>query len=174
MIIPVNLQLYYFLSTVVTGLLVGIMFDIYRITRGLNSPNKIITAISDILFWVFAAVTTFVFFLYTNNGDVRYYTFVGLIIGMFIYFKLISRNFINFLRSLVYFVLKFFRLIIIFIVYPIKIMRYYGKYGLYKFREAGKKGYKKSSDRIKKINKNFHEKKGKKPSVKNIKQKDKI
>lgn len=173
MIIPVNIQLFYFLSTIITGLIVGIMFDIYRITRGLNSPNKIMTAISDILFWIFAAVTTFVFFLYTNNGNVRYYTFVGLIIGLLIYFELISSRFINFLRAVVYFVLKFFRLVIIFIIYPIKIIRYYSKYGFYKVKEAGKKGYKKSEEKIKKINKNFHVKKGKKASVKNNKQKDK-
>lgn len=174
MIIPVNLQLYYFLSTVITGLLVGIMFDIYRIIRGLNSPNKIITAISDILFWIFAAVTTFVFFLYTNSGNVGYYTFVGLIIGLFIYFKLISSKFIYILRATVYFVLKFLRILIIFTIYPIKIIRYYSKYGVYKFKEVSRRGYSKSSDKIKKINKNFCKKKGKKASIKNNKQKDKL
>lgn len=172
MIIPVNIQIYYFISTIITGLVVGVMFDIYRVIRGLNSPNKIMTAISDILFWILAAVTTFVVFLYTNNGDIRYYTFVGLLLGLYIYFKLISRRFINVLSSLVYFVFKFFRLLIIFIVYPIKILRYYSKYSVYKLREYGAKGYKASSQKIKKFNEKIAKTKGKTPSIKNSKKKD--
>lgn len=132
MILPINIQVYYFLSTLLAGLIVGIFFDIYRIIRGFNTPNKIITAISDTLFWILAGFVTFIFFLYTNNGDLGYYTFVGLIAGLLIYFILISKGFIKVLGFIVYFILKFFRIIVILIIYPIKLIRYYTGYGIFK------------------------------------------
>jgi spore cortex biosynthesis protein YabQ len=124
MILPVNIQLYYFLSTIIAGFAVGIMFDIYRIIRGFNSPSKVMTAISDMLFWILAALITFIFFMYTNNGDLGYYTFVGLIAGLFIYFKAVSRRFLKLLRWIVYYILKFLRFLMLIIVYPIKLIRY--------------------------------------------------
>ncbi|WP_446715271.1 spore cortex biosynthesis protein YabQ [Caloramator sp. Dgby_cultured_2] len=39
-----------FFSNVLCGIFVGLLFDIYRVIRGFKTPNKILTAISDILF----------------------------------------------------------------------------------------------------------------------------
>lgn len=162
MILSIDIQIYYFLSTVAAGMIIGIMFDIYRIVRGFNYLNRFITAVSDFLFWILAAVITFIFFLYTNNGDLRYYTFVGLILGLFIYFKLISRFFMNSLRLVIYYVLKFFRIIIILLFFPIKLIRYFFRYAAYKSREAVKLSINSSKAAIKKLNKNIKGKKEKK------------
>lgn len=134
MIINVHLQIYYFLSTVIAGIAVGIMFDIYRVIIGFNSPSRILTGISDVLFWLFCSCTVFVFFLYTNNGDLRYYTFVGLALGIIFYFKIISKRFIIILRSITYGTMKGFRLLGVFILYPIKYFLYLIKFILYKVR----------------------------------------
>lgn len=93
MILSIETQLGYFFSTILAGFIVGMMFDVYRVIRGSNPPNKIIAAISDILFWILSALVSFVFLIVTNNGDLRYYTFVGIIIGILFYFKIISRTF---------------------------------------------------------------------------------
>lgn len=132
MILPVNIQIYYFLSTVIAGIAVGIMFDTYRIIVGINSPSRILTAIADILFWIFCAMVIFIFFLNTNNGDLRYYTFIGLILGIFFYFKLASKRFIISLRGIIHFILKLFRIMAILIIYPAKYIIYLLKYLLFK------------------------------------------
>jgi spore cortex biosynthesis protein YabQ len=138
MVLRIDVQIYYFLSTILAGIVVGVMFDTYRILRGFNCPNKLVTAVSDMLFWIFAAVLTFIFMLYTNNGDLRYYIFVGLFLGLFIYFKLISKKFANILRYTVYIIIKSFRIIINLILYPMRLIRYAVNYLLFKLSKFKK------------------------------------
>lgn len=135
MILPINRQIYYLLTTFVAGLLIGILFDIYRIVRGFNSPNKLITAFSDFLFWIFSAIMIFSFFFITNNGELRYYTFVGILIGLFIYFKLISLFILESLRFIMYYIIKFFRIIMILIFYPIRLLNYGFKFLIFVIRK---------------------------------------
>jgi spore cortex biosynthesis protein YabQ len=164
MVLPVNEQLYYFATTIAAGLFIGIMFDIYRIIRGFDSPGKLITIISDLLFWIFAAIITFVFFLYTNNVYLRYNSFIGLGLGLYLYFILISRSFMKILKWIVYYIIKFFRMLIVLITYPIKIIRYLFRVLAYEGKNISKAGYGKT----KKIIKNFSFKHIKKKEKKNL------
>jgi spore cortex biosynthesis protein YabQ len=143
MILSIEVQIFYFLSTIAAGFFVGIMFDTYRILRGFNYPNKFITAVSDLLFWIFAALVTFIFFLYTNNGDLRYYTFVGLFLGLFIYFKTISKPFANILKWIIYIIIKAFRMLMVLLLYPIRLLRYLVNYLFYTLRLFGQESAKK-------------------------------
>ena len=134
MILPVNTQLFYFLSTIIAGIAVGMLFDIYRIVLVYNNPNKILLAISDVLYWILCAFLTFLFFLYTNNGNLRYYTFIGILLGLFFYFKLASKKFIIAVRNVILILIKIFRIIYIVMIYPIKYMVYFFKYLLMKMK----------------------------------------
>ncbi|EYE87905.1 spore cortex biosynthesis protein YabQ [Fervidicella metallireducens AeB] len=163
MILSVDKQLQYFLSTIIAGLMVGLMFDFYRINRGYSCPKKLVTAISDILFWIFAALITFVFLQKTNEGILGYYSFVGIILGLFFYFKFISRYVIKLLRKTFYYVIKFIRVLIIIIFYPIKLMRYLLKELCFNIRQKTKKA---SSVTFKKLKQNKSEIK-ENPSKKN-------
>ncbi|MEG0370988.1 MAG: spore cortex biosynthesis protein YabQ [Clostridium sp.] len=127
MILGVSVQLWYFCSTIIAGLIVGILFDIYGIVRGINNPNKIMVAISDILFWVFEALVVFVFLIFTNNGDLRYYTFIGMILGIFSYFKMFSKITRAILIRSIKVISKIFSIIINIICIPFKfIIHIYG------------------------------------------------
>jgi spore cortex biosynthesis protein YabQ len=135
MILPVNTQLFYFLSTIIAGIAVGMLFDIYRVVLIYHNPNKILLAISDVLYWILCAFITFVFFLYANNGNLRYYTFIGIIFGLFLYFKLASKKFIIAIRNVILIIIKIFRLAYIVIIYPIKYIVYFFKYLLLKMKK---------------------------------------
>lgn len=139
MILSVDKQLQYFFSTIIAGLMVGLMFDFYRINRGYSCPRKIVTAISDVLFWIFAALITFLFLQKTNEGILGYYSFVGIISGLFIYFRFMSRYVIKVLRKTLYYVIKFFRVLIIILFYPIKLIRYLIKELFFNIRQKTKK-----------------------------------
>lgn len=151
MVLPVNDQLYYFLTAIAGGFFVGIMFDIYRIIRGFDTPGKFLTIISDMLFWILTGILIFSFFLYTNNAYLRYSTFIGLGLGVYFYFVIISRLFLTILKWIVYYVIKFFRVLFILILYPIKLIRYFLKLGLYKSKNALITGYGNSKSVLKKI-----------------------
>lgn len=143
MILPVDLQLYYFLTAVVAGLAIGIMFDIYRIIRGFDCPGKAVTMVSDLLFWIISAILIFLFFLYSNNGYLRYNTFIGLILGALLYFRIISGVILKSLRFITFYIIKFFRVLIIFVLYPIRLIRYFLHFIFFKLKEIIRKRPKK-------------------------------
>lgn len=161
MVLPVSDQLYYFLTSIAGGLFIGIMFDIYRIIRGFDTPGKLITIVSDLLFWIFAGIVIFMFFLYTNNAYLRYSTFVGLGLGLYIYFVVISKSFLSALKWIVYYIIKFFRVLIIFIIYPIKLIRYFLKLLFYNSKSAARTGFHDLKTIVKKISDNSKLKKEK-------------
>lgn len=124
MILPLEVQAIFLLAAFAGGILTGLLFDTYRIIRGFNSPSKVLTGISDILFWILTGVLVFIFFLRTNYGDVRYYTILGIIFGLLFYLRFISKWFLAILRRILYYIIKLVRLIFIIITYPIKIILY--------------------------------------------------
>ena len=65
------------LYSILSGILTGILFDLYNIIRGVKVP-KIIVFIEDILFWILAAIIVFTFLLYTS------YAFLGPYVYIFI------------------------------------------------------------------------------------------
>lgn len=104
-------QISNFMDCVYGGLAFGIVYDIYRVIRGVSRPGKIMTIIGDIIFWLIASIFLFLIIFYTNYADIRFYIFIGIIIGVFIYIKLFSYFVIKFL----YLLIKFFKLIFAFV-----------------------------------------------------------
>jgi hypothetical protein len=80
---------------------------------------------------LFAAILIFIYFLFTTNGELRYYTVIAVIIGLIIYFKIISRMFVKTVRWGVYYILKLLRLIIVYLFYPVKLIIYFISYIIY-------------------------------------------
>ncbi len=74
----------------ISGLILGIFFDIYRIIRG-KKEHKIIRMIQDILFWILSAFIIFTFLLYKNYAFLGTYVYLCMGIGLFIYLKLFSK-----------------------------------------------------------------------------------
>lgn len=157
MILPANVQLYFFLTTIIAGLAVGIMFDIYKNIRGFDNPGKLVTIISDLLFWILAAILIFIFFLYSNYGYLRYNSFIGLIIGLYVYFRFISKAITKALKWSTYYILKFFRILIILVFYPIKLLRYFLHLVFNRTRDGVSKGFLKSKKYLSQAGKKYKE-----------------
>lgn len=93
-------QVELFFLTVVTGGLLGLAFDFYRILRGLFRPRWLLTAAADLAYWLLATVVVFVALLFGNWGELRLYVFVGLVAGAIGYYRLFSRQAIRLLIGL--------------------------------------------------------------------------
>ena len=89
MLIPIRSQFNLIAYSVLAGVLTGVLFDIYRIIRGMENPNKLLTFIEDILFWIFAAISVFAFLLYTGHVYVGIYLYLYIAFGLYIYIRLI-------------------------------------------------------------------------------------
>lgn len=65
-----NNQAYTFIIFVINGIIIGFLFDCFRIIRKSFKTSDIITYIEDILFWIIAGITTLYFiFIYNNRRN---------------------------------------------------------------------------------------------------------
>lgn len=90
-----NAQFYAFLVTVLTGVTIGILFDFYRVIRSLVRPKKVFTYLGDLTFWVIATLVVFFLLLIGNWGEIRFYVWVGLLVGVSVYLKHLSKYIIK-------------------------------------------------------------------------------
>ena len=83
-------QAYLFLVFSLTGVAIGILFDFFRILRRSIKTSNIVTYIQDILFWILTGIIVLYSIWYFNNGELRIFVFLGLIIGILIYMTTLS------------------------------------------------------------------------------------
>lgn len=89
-------QLSSFIIFTIIGVIISIIFDIFRILRKTFKTPDLITYIEDIIFWILTGlIVLFSIFLF-NNGELRLYIFIGIIIGIVLYMLFISKCFIRF------------------------------------------------------------------------------
>lgn len=75
-----------FLLTVVLGMFTGFIYDIFRILRKSIKHKSFIIQIEDVVYWIIVSFIMFYFMLNKNNGEIRFFTIIGLFLGMVIYF----------------------------------------------------------------------------------------
>jgi spore cortex biosynthesis protein YabQ len=95
-----------FLFFVLIGLILGIIFDVFRIIRKCFKNSDLITYIQDIIFILIAAIILLLGIFIINNGEVRAYLFFGIIIGILLYFITISKYFVNLSSKIILFIKK--------------------------------------------------------------------
>lgn len=83
-------QAYLFLVFSLTGVIIGVLFDFFRILRRTIKTANIITYIEDILFWILTGILILYNIWYFNNGEIRIYMFLGIIMGILIYISTLS------------------------------------------------------------------------------------
>lgn len=104
-------QLTNFIYFIITGMVLGIVFDIFRILRKSFKTSDLVTNIEDILFGIITGIVLlFTIFLF-NNGELRLYLFLGIIFGIILYLLLISKYFIKINVEIIKIIKKFIILI---------------------------------------------------------------
>lgn len=122
MIFNMDKQITIFIFSILSGFLIGLFFDLYRIIRGNEVPGKIITAVEDLLFWTLTGILVFIFMMYTNYAYLSFNIFAYIAIGIFVYFKLISKLVINVLKNVFRIVQLGVRVLIYHVFYPIRVI----------------------------------------------------
>lgn len=86
--------MYILVAFFISGLLIGVLFDIFRVSRKTFKIPNILVYIEDVLFWILTgAITLFTIFTFTD-GQIRLYMILVMILGAFIYLITISKYFI--------------------------------------------------------------------------------
>lgn len=97
-----------FLIYVMTGVIIGFIFDLFRSLRKSIKTSNIATYIEDILFWIIVGFIIINTILKFNYGELRLYIFIGLIFGAMIYFLTLSKIIVKFTAIVIEFIVKIF------------------------------------------------------------------
>jgi len=122
MLISITIQIKLVFYAVAAGVLTGLFFDIYRIIRGFENPNKVLTFVEDALFWVLAAVLVFLFLFTTRYIYIGLYLYMYIAIGLYIYLKFLSKGFISVQSRIMRTSGKAFRITKNAVVYPFELI----------------------------------------------------
>ena len=119
--LPTQIQFHIIIYSFLSGILTGMMFDLYRIIRG-NNVNKAIIIKEDILFSILAALIVFSFLLYTNYAFLSLYVYMFMLIALVLYIRFISKTIMK--TELIVFqgVSRVSRIIFKYLIYPFKII----------------------------------------------------
>ncbi|MBH5320713.1 spore cortex biosynthesis protein YabQ [Paenibacillus sp. GSMTC-2017] len=109
-----------------SGLGMGVVFDSYRVVSNeLRFPRWWLPVL-DIVYWMASAVIVFRVLYASNNGEVRAYVFLGLALGVILYYWLLSKVVVVLVkwlilavRTLITFILK---IIDIFVLKPVLLL----------------------------------------------------
>ena len=80
-----------FLIFLLDGAIVGLLFDIFRILRKSFKTPDFITYIEDILFGIISGSILIFSIIMFNNGELRLFIFLGIILGLVLYMLTISK-----------------------------------------------------------------------------------
>ena len=84
-----------FVIFIFDGILIGILFDIFRILRKNFKTPDIITYVEDILFWILTGLLLLYSLFIINDGEIRFYMFLATFCGCIFYMLLFSKYFIK-------------------------------------------------------------------------------
>lgn len=95
MTVTVGSQAYIFFCSIIGGIAIALIYDIFRILRKAVKTGNLITYLEDILFWVIVAIVMFATVYYSNEGEIRSYIFLGALLGIVFYAMLLSKAVMN-------------------------------------------------------------------------------
>ena len=99
-------QAYLFLVFSLTGVAIGLLFDFFRILRRSIKTNNLITYIEDILFWMLTGLLILYNIWYFNDGEIRIYIFIGIIMGLLVYMSTLSSILIKIFTKILQTIIK--------------------------------------------------------------------
>ncbi len=101
-----------FYLTLYGGIAIGMLLDFYR---ALRRNFKIITQVSilfDVIFWILITGVIFITVNVLEQFELRYYHFIALFLGFFLYYNTISKYILIAFNNIIYFVTSLFKKII--------------------------------------------------------------
>lgn len=89
--ISIGNQAYIFLYSVLSGMLIAFIYDVFRIKRKAIKTGNIGIYFEDLIYWVIVATIMFGMVYLSNDGEIRGYIFIGVVIGISLYVLVFSK-----------------------------------------------------------------------------------
>lgn len=118
----VQFQSYVFSYSVYGGILIGVLYDIYRVIKGKSKSERLITSLWDVLF-LFSVFLVMIWAVFSSNyGDIRAYVLIGFLVGFYLYEKLLGRIVVGLFHFLYRNISSFLKKTNCVLVLPIKLI----------------------------------------------------
>lgn len=109
-----------FLIFVINGAAIGLLFDIFRILRKSFKTSDIITTIEDILFWIITGIIILYSIFVFNDGEIRFFMFIGIFLGVMLYMLLLSCYIIKISVGIIAIIKRIVGFIFKILIFPIR------------------------------------------------------
>lgn len=96
-----TVELQFFLISILSGAILLLVYDIYRILRRVIKHNNFFIALEDLVFWIAASLFIFAMLFKENDGIIRGFAIIGMAIGMVLYHNILSDLIVNLITRLI-------------------------------------------------------------------------
>ena len=104
----IHSQLYLFLIFITNGIIIGLLFDSFRILRKAIKTSDFITYIEDALFWILTGLIILYSIFVHNNGEIRLFMFIAILIGLVLYIIFVSKFILKISLTIINIIKKIF------------------------------------------------------------------
>ena len=111
-----------FLTSVLGGVLLGLLWDFYRLLRHYIALGRLGTALGDILYWIISLYVGLNIIIKVSWGNIRVFILFGFFIGALVYFYVISNIILSICITLIDFVIQAIIKTYSAIIFPIKYL----------------------------------------------------
>ncbi len=122
MAISVKEQTLIFLISILVGVAGSIFFDMFRAFRRLVKARAVWVSIQDLLFWLITGFSVFLFLYRINFGEVRWYIFFGIGLGIFFYYLAFRNRIVMLLLFLARMLLSILRFCLRLLALPLRFL----------------------------------------------------
>ncbi len=122
MAISATVQLRIFLLSLGAGALAGIFFDGFRAFRRLVRSGVLWVGVQDILYWLLSACAAFAFLYRVNDGQMRWYIFLGILLGALFYHLLLQDKMVRLFLALAHALYGVLKILVCILLFPLRIL----------------------------------------------------
>lgn len=97
----VESQLILFLFSIAFSFIIGLEYDIFRVSRLIFHFGVWAVFVEDLIFFLLCAVEFFFFSFFFNNGEIRLYIIFTCLVGCLIYYLTIGKFMYNKIKKLI-------------------------------------------------------------------------
>ena len=112
-----------FAASFLCGILSGVLFDVFRALRKKVRSGTALVALEDLLFWLALAGLVFAFLYRINNGQPRWFIFVGIVLGAVLYQLTVSRYVVVIFTKFIGFICAVFGFLRKILLFPFRILK---------------------------------------------------
>ncbi len=108
----ITVELQFFLISILWGGILMLAYDVLRILRRMIPHDSFFIALEDFFFWVIASLFIFAMIYRVNDGIIRGFSALGVVLGGVLYHYSISDFLVRTITSLFHILIKFIKILL--------------------------------------------------------------